>query len=87
MKGQGLVSLCTYKVLVALSQDRHENDEGQGRKGGHRGDRWETWDRIHDTRSEEVAVAQSEELDNDWDRKEGPTIAKSGVKYDEDEAC
>jgi hypothetical protein len=39
MKGKDLVSIGTYKVLVALSQDRHENDEGQGREGGHRGDR------------------------------------------------
>lgn len=84
--GKSLVSLGTYKVLIALSQDRHENDEGQGREGRDRGDRWETWDRIHDTSREEVAVAQTEELDNDWDRKEGPTITKLGVSYDEDEA-
>ena len=55
--GKSLVSLGTYKVLIALSQDRHENDEGQGREGRDRGDRRETWDRIHDTSSEEVAVA------------------------------
>jgi hypothetical protein len=70
--------LGTYKVFVALSQDRHENDESQRCEGGHRGDRRETWDRIHDTSREEVAVTQSEKLDYDGDRKEGPTIPKGG---------